>query len=355
MTIAARIAQVRRERNLSQEAFGSALGVSRQSISKWESGASLPETEKLVAICRIYDVRMDWLLCMDGAPAEPDHAMPPPPEPVFPLENSPVATPEPKKRRTNSRRSWLGALYGALVMAVLTGALLLTGVLCIGAPRLEGPGFDSPEAAVQNYLDALKASDAEAMLSTFAQETFVDHFDFSAFVTRINSYSPDLMQRLPADGGFASVLNLAQRRGELARQLYWQYLTLTQPASTILTGDIVPFDSTGQIDQFVKSLSDPGNLERLNTLELVEFVDPATLSVVYVTDANQTNIRKQAMCYGADELRPMAARIMVSRKPHLLFLDTARYGTKWYNVTPGGNLAALMGASVYSGGVLLES
>lgn len=40
MHIAKRIAQVRRENNLSQGAFGETLGVSRQAISKWESGVS---------------------------------------------------------------------------------------------------------------------------------------------------------------------------------------------------------------------------------------------------------------------------------------------------------------------------
>lgn len=74
MTIAQRIAQVRKEHNLSQEAFGDALGVSRQAISKWESGASLPEVEKLIAICRTYGVRIEWLLCMDDRPQDPADA-----------------------------------------------------------------------------------------------------------------------------------------------------------------------------------------------------------------------------------------------------------------------------------------
>ena len=50
MTIGQRIAQKRKEHNLSQEALGEALGLSRQSISKWESDASLPEIDKLVAL-----------------------------------------------------------------------------------------------------------------------------------------------------------------------------------------------------------------------------------------------------------------------------------------------------------------
>ena len=48
MTIGERIAQIRKENGLSQEAFGEALGVSRQAISKWESNQSVPEVEKLL-------------------------------------------------------------------------------------------------------------------------------------------------------------------------------------------------------------------------------------------------------------------------------------------------------------------
>ena len=43
MTIGQRIAQKRKELGLSQEALGSKLGVSRQSIYKWEAGSGLPE------------------------------------------------------------------------------------------------------------------------------------------------------------------------------------------------------------------------------------------------------------------------------------------------------------------------
>ena len=50
MTIGNRISQKRKELGLSQEALGEQLGVSRQSIYKWESDSSLPEIEKLIAL-----------------------------------------------------------------------------------------------------------------------------------------------------------------------------------------------------------------------------------------------------------------------------------------------------------------
>ena len=48
MTIGQRIAQKRKELGLSQEALGDQLGVSRQSIYKWESDTALPEIDKLI-------------------------------------------------------------------------------------------------------------------------------------------------------------------------------------------------------------------------------------------------------------------------------------------------------------------
>ena len=62
MTTGQRVAQKRKELSLSQEALGEKLGVSRQSIYKWESDSALPEVEKLVALSRLFGVSVGWLL-----------------------------------------------------------------------------------------------------------------------------------------------------------------------------------------------------------------------------------------------------------------------------------------------------
>ena len=62
MTIGERIAALRRQQGLSQEGLGEKMGVSRQSISKWEADASLPEIEKLVALSRLFGVSVGYLL-----------------------------------------------------------------------------------------------------------------------------------------------------------------------------------------------------------------------------------------------------------------------------------------------------
>lgn len=68
MTTGQRIAARRKELHLSQEALGEQLGVSRQSIYKWESDASLPEIEKLVALSRLFQVTVGWLLGVEDSP-----------------------------------------------------------------------------------------------------------------------------------------------------------------------------------------------------------------------------------------------------------------------------------------------
>ena len=61
MAFADRLQQLRHDHGLTQEAFAQQLQVSRQAVSKWESGKGYPEIEKILYICNCYGVRMDDL------------------------------------------------------------------------------------------------------------------------------------------------------------------------------------------------------------------------------------------------------------------------------------------------------
>ena len=65
MAISDKILNLRKENGLSQEAFAERLGVSRQSVSKWESGAAMPDIDKIVSISEIFGVTTDYLLKED--------------------------------------------------------------------------------------------------------------------------------------------------------------------------------------------------------------------------------------------------------------------------------------------------
>lgn len=68
--LADRLVQLRKENGYSQEALAEKLGLSRQSISKWERAEASPDTDNLVALAKIYGVSLDELI---GA-AEPGKA-----------------------------------------------------------------------------------------------------------------------------------------------------------------------------------------------------------------------------------------------------------------------------------------
>ena len=77
MTTGQRIAEKRKELGLSQEALGQELGVSRQSVYKWESDAALPEIDKLVALSRRFGVPVGWLLGVEDPSPEQQASLDP--------------------------------------------------------------------------------------------------------------------------------------------------------------------------------------------------------------------------------------------------------------------------------------
>lgn len=62
MDFSEKLLTLRKAKNLTQEQLAEKLDVSRQSVSKWESGQAAPELEKIVALSAIFDVTTDYLL-----------------------------------------------------------------------------------------------------------------------------------------------------------------------------------------------------------------------------------------------------------------------------------------------------
>lgn len=62
MDFSEKLLTLRKSKNLTQEELAEQVNVSRQSISKWESGQALPELDKIVLLSGIFDVTTDYLL-----------------------------------------------------------------------------------------------------------------------------------------------------------------------------------------------------------------------------------------------------------------------------------------------------
>lgn len=70
MKLAEKIYQERRKLGLSQEQFAERMDISRQAVSKWESGQSMPDLDKIVAMSQIFGVSTDYLLKEDETVSE---------------------------------------------------------------------------------------------------------------------------------------------------------------------------------------------------------------------------------------------------------------------------------------------
>ena len=62
MKLSDNLRSIRKENNLSQEQLAEKLGVSRQAVSKWESGQSYPEMDKVLMICKLFNYNIDELM-----------------------------------------------------------------------------------------------------------------------------------------------------------------------------------------------------------------------------------------------------------------------------------------------------
>ena len=132
---------LRRRAGLSQEQLADRLGVTRQSVSKWEGGAAMPELGKLVALADLFGVTLDDLVRDEREAPEPGAAQPMSPRQAERLEKKLDAL------ASDYRRSWgpyfrytsKARIFGLPLVSVRfgrdrhpSGNTLAVGVIAVG-------------------------------------------------------------------------------------------------------------------------------------------------------------------------------------------------------------------------------
>lgn len=74
MTFAENVKMLRKQAGMSQEQLAEKLGVSRQAVTKWETGAGIPDIENIMAISALFDISIDDLLSNENG-RNPFHRM----------------------------------------------------------------------------------------------------------------------------------------------------------------------------------------------------------------------------------------------------------------------------------------
>lgn len=140
LTMGQRIAARRKLLNLSQEALAERLDISRQAISKRESDAAIPEIDKLIALSKLYNVSVGWLL---GVEAEEKSVS-------DELSESQLKTVEEIVKRYKPEPSGKRLLCNLAI--VLAGLLAITFMLTLAYPE------NSPAPDYSNQIANLEAN-----------------------------------------------------------------------------------------------------------------------------------------------------------------------------------------------------
>ena len=118
MEFGEKLQMLRKARGWSQEELAQQINVSRQALSKWESGASIADTENVIALSRLFGVSTDYLLLRESETTSAPTAVP---------------TPTKESKWPVPRIAWLVillvAVVGLIAMHILASVRYASGLL----------------------------------------------------------------------------------------------------------------------------------------------------------------------------------------------------------------------------------
>ena len=139
MILADKIVNLRKRAGWSQEELANQLGVSRQSVSKWESGASIPDLEKILRLSQIFGVSTDFLLRDDVEPEQPSMEPElPPAQPYAPVQHITLD-------QANAYLDTARAVAGKIALGVALCVLSPTPLIYLGGLSSEEGRFSLSE------------------------------------------------------------------------------------------------------------------------------------------------------------------------------------------------------------------
>jgi transcriptional regulator with XRE-family HTH domain len=167
MKLGKKIQAARKQRGLSQEQLAEQLTVSRQAISKWELDESVPDTENIVQLTKLFGVSADYLL-NDDYESDGD----------IPAVKMTVA--DIRQTQTKRRQSWCYGLIAFGLAGVFTLWILSSAIVA----RKTVPDYKGGPSTevVEIYGEAEAAPEGEGSGTTYFWTTIEVRGDLGAFL-----------------------------------------------------------------------------------------------------------------------------------------------------------------------------
>ncbi len=126
MTLGQKLTNLRKARGMTQEELSEAVGVTRQTISKWELDTSTPDLDYLCRLCDLFGVTADYLIRPERETVEAAETAPPPPMEQAPSPPRTEPAPDALSAKTVS-----GVRFAGWALFILGIALIQVAILFI--------------------------------------------------------------------------------------------------------------------------------------------------------------------------------------------------------------------------------
>lgn len=238
------------------------------------------------------------------------------------------------------------------VLLVLSLLDIIPSIKNTADDTVEGPGYDTADAALEAYIAALNQGDIDGMIATFAIESYVDNFDTKAHIERLKSFSPlnpfYSVYELADGSEFDRDIRIKEREASI---MYYYSKMLSQ---RIVQHDdrIISLQDDDEIDAFMKEIEKSEFFDDWKNMEFVKMVDPEAVCGTYGTEQFKTSIMRQAKPYGCNDIRDVCALVKIGKEKYYQTAMCGEYNGRWYIITCMGNLSSLIGLPADSWGLV---
>ena len=206
---------------------------------------------------------------------------------------------------------------------------------------IENNGFDSPEAAVTAYLEALRDADLSRMIDTFMIERHAENFNFEAQLNRARYYASS--NGFPDANEIVAAMNIENYRKKVTESISGQYfvLSLFESGQDFPQGVMALQDDKAASD-FYDLLSAMVNAPNLSTLKVLGFLPLEKLAGLgtvlgisdfvdrFYNEKTRNDLNDIAKISGADQAASCIAVFEINGNNYLLCLETYKYDGKWF-------------------------
>lgn len=221
---------------------------------------------------------------------------------------------------------------------------------------IESEGFEGPEEALTAYLTGIKEMDFSKMLGSFAVESYVKNLDFQKNLEQNRGYTFSQVIKYPNSNSLLESINIESRRSSITQAITNQYLILGysdfEEESDFQPDTRYAIDDEHTSETFLKEFSNFLEKVEPDSLKLLGFMPPETLSEVYGMETNLKAMARKAEIYGAEKIESCVAAFEIHGDKWLLCADTVKYDGKWYIMDLQGNIGQLFGIPISFAGTI---